>query len=72
MGAHEWTFREPNLLAALERVFGRPLPARELLPAERRAHEAAFECEAPEPVHPRFDDPDDAASYYYRGEVSSA
>lgn len=33
---------------------------------------ASAECEAPEPVHPRFDDGDQAASYAYRSEVSSA
>ena len=52
MTAAEWTFREPDLLAALEAVIGGPLPARHLTPGERRAHEAAFECEAPEPEPP--------------------
>lgn len=70
MTAQEWVFPEPDLLAALEAVIGR-LPARVLTAAERRAHEAAFECEAPEYTHPRFDDPDQAADYHYRDEVSS-
>jgi hypothetical protein len=34
--------------------------------------EAVSECEEPEVVHPRFDDPDHAAMYAYRDEVSSA
>ena len=62
-------FGGPDLLGALERM-GIRVPDRQMLPAEKAAHEAAFMVDPPEDVHPRFDDGDTAADYHYRNEVA--
>jgi hypothetical protein len=67
LGADNFVFPEPDLRAAFDAVFG---PHNWDQPQPFDA--ASAECEAPEPTHPRFDDPDQFSAYHYRDEVSSA
>jgi hypothetical protein len=61
-------FDAPDLRSAYEAVFGPTV-----WDQDAKFDQASSECEAPEPrQHPRYDDPDHAAMYALRDEVSSA
>lgn len=70
MSAAEWVFREPTLEEAMRAIWD---AAADAPPRQWSSFDSAVaECEPPELVHPRFDDPDQYAAYHYRNEVGAA